>query len=100
MPTPNPDFLAATALAEKWGESGWTEYLLWDVIQGYREKPCTFLPGLTEEEMALLERLRDKHKIWFHFMDEKWEPVDIIVWSAHTANLRADDVCRKIESER
>jgi len=93
----NADFKAALALADEWGKGGWIEYVLWDIIQGYREKPMFGMPGLTDEQLALLERLRDDHKIWFSHTKKGWQIVAIDGWRKHTENLRADDVARLLE---
>lgn len=96
MKSKHPDMAAAAALFEEWG-AGWGEYVCWDVIQGYREKPCVAVDGLTDEQFAVLERLRDEHKCWLKYGPTGWRLVPIEKWRAHTVDLRADDVSRLLE---
>lgn len=71
------------ALAEKYNAEGLIEYLLWETIEGKRDRPYRLLDPLTGEELALLMNLRDLAKVWLFWQDDQWCHVDIEEWRAH-----------------
>jgi hypothetical protein len=78
------------ALAEKYNAEGLVEYLLWETIEGKRDRPYKLLDPLTGEELALLINLRDVAKIWLFWQDGQWCNVDVEEWRAHAEVTPAD----------
>ncbi len=79
-------------IAGRYTAEGWIEYLLWETVQGTRDRPFMLLDPLSEEDMAVLRALRDEAKIWIFWKKKKWNPVPIQEWMAHVATRTANDV--------
>lgn len=72
---------------------GITEYLLWDTLEGKREKPFPFYDPLSAQDMAFLTQLRDELGVWPYFREDETKPATeagqwllapIDAWRAHT----------------
>jgi len=71
-----------TALVDSWNAAGLGEQILWEVLEGLRERPFPFLPPLPEEDLEMCRALRDDLKMW-PFWDEEnkvWLTVPISSW--------------------
>ena len=86
-------------LVESWNASGWAEYLLWETLAGVRDRPFKFLEPLSEEQRAMLTRLRDEHKSWLYYdkPSDGWEVVDVTAWQLHARDVTADDIRTALE---
>lgn len=96
----NPDLEEAIKLIESWGMPGWGEYLCWELIQGIREHISPFSElelDPNDEQLMMLMRLRDEHKIWFTFKNGAWKSIDIAVWRHHASTTSAADAVRLME---
>jgi hypothetical protein len=88
-------FAAALALADKYTAPGWIEYLLWETLEGKRDRPFKLLEPLAPEELEALRALRDEAKLWFFWEAERWNPVSVEEWRKHTSSVSADDVLQR-----
>lgn len=80
------------ALVEGWNAAGWGEYLLWEVLEGKRDRPFKFHDPLPEEDLEVLRRLRDEERVWPTFDGFGWETANIDEWRAHAAARSAKDI--------
>lgn len=87
-------------LVESWNSAGWGELLLWETLEGKREKPFLFLPPLLSEDLTTLKALRDKHKIWPTCVMGTWELMDITVWRVFAKEHPADSVRDRLHEAR
>jgi hypothetical protein len=88
----NPLVLHFTALVDGWSAAGWGEYLLWETLEGKRDRPFQFLPPLPEADLEMCRRLRDELKTWPTWDGVSWKLADIDEWRAHTKVTTAKDV--------
>jgi hypothetical protein len=79
-------------------EGGLVEYLLWETIEGTRDRPFKLLDPLSEEEMDVLRVMRDEVKFWLYWKDG-WEMVDIEGWKKHAATRTAHDVIAEMQAQ-
>lgn len=84
-------------IVEDWNAAGWGEFLLYEVLEGSREKPFLFLDPLTEEEMGILRTLRDELAVWPTYVGGKkkcgaWELMPLKVWRIYAKGHPADSV--------
>lgn len=94
----DPDVRHFVSLVEGWNARGWGEYLLWETLEGTRDRPFRLLDPLTQEDLAVLHRLRDKLKIWPFWdpVDEDWVVGSVEYWRAHAREITADDARERI----
>lgn len=78
-------------LADRYTAEGWIEYLLWETLEGTRDRPFLFLDSLSEEEMDLLRVMRDEVGIWVTWR-ESWLIVGVEEWRSHVKTRTANDV--------
>jgi hypothetical protein len=94
----HPAVVRFIAVVESWNAGEWGCLLLWEVLEGKKEKPFKFLPALSEEDTAMLKTLRDELKVWPYFVTGKWDLFPIAVWrefaSAHSADSVRERLCR------
>lgn len=76
-------------LAQKYNDEGLVEYLLWETIEGKRDRPYKFLDPLTPEENALLANLRGVAKIWVFWQNGQWCHADVEAWRVHAETTTA-----------
>lgn len=88
----NPLVSRFTALVDGWFAAGWGEYLLWETLEGTRDRPFQFLPPLTDDELVVCRRLRDEAKVWPTWNGVAWELAGIDEWRAHAATTTAKDI--------
>jgi len=93
MNTKDPDIRHFISLVEGWNACGWGEYLLWETLEGTRDRPFRLLDPLTKEDLKVLTSLRDKLKIWLIWdkVAADWQLIDIADWRAHAREVTADD---------
>ena len=87
-------------IANRYTAEGWIEYLLWETLEGTRDRPFAFLELLPSEEMEVLQALRDEAKIWFFWQNAKWNHVPIAKWREHVATRTANDVLQELHGKR
>jgi len=87
--TEKDDLLEATTLVDSWNAAGWVEYLLFEVIEDQRKPPFWML--VSKDELAMLKRLRDKHKTWFIYIAGEWRSLPIGKWRELAAETSADE---------
>ncbi len=75
-----------------WNNPGWGEYLLWETLEGRREKPFPSMDPLSAEDLEVLRRLRDDEKVWPSWNGVGWELAGIEEWRAHAATTSSKDV--------
>ena len=80
------------ALVESWNVAGWGEYILWEIVEGKRDRPFAFMDVLPAEDLEVLQRLRDEEKVWPTFDGAGWELANIDEWRAHAAVTSSKDV--------
>lgn len=83
-------------VANRYTAEGWIEYLLWETLEGTRDRPFVFLEPLPEDEIESLKALRDEAKLWFAWTNDRWNPVPIDQWREHTKTRTANDVLRDL----
>ena len=82
------------ALVDGWNAAGWGEYLLWETLEGSRDRPFRLLPPLPPDDLEMCRGLRDDIKQW-PFWDtatQSWQTTGIKAWRLHTQEVKADDV--------
>lgn len=87
-------------IANRYTAEGWIEYLLWETIEGTRDRPFVFLDPLTEDEIASLQALRDEAKLWFLWGAKGWQYVPIAEWREHAKKRSADAVLQELHDRR
>lgn len=87
---------AAVTLADRYTAPGWIEYLLWETLEGTRDRPFKFLDELTAEETKVLRRLRDEAKIWIVWDNNQWCQVEIDAWRKHAEKNKAEDIFQSL----
>lgn len=89
-------------LVEEWNSAGWAEYLLWEVVEGIRERPFVLLDPLTDGQMQMLLRLRDKHRVWVFWDPERsqWMSTTIDTWRDHALTMTSSDAIARFERGR
>lgn len=92
----HPDVKRFIALVEEWNATGWAELLLYEVLEGKKEKPFKFLPALSVEDAAMLANLRDKLKVWPYYVNDKWDLFPIAVWQEFAKETSADSVRERL----
>jgi hypothetical protein len=80
------------SIATKTNAEGWIEYLLWETVEGLRDRPFKLLEPMSDEEMDVLRLLRDEAEIWVAWVKGQWCTVPIEDWRQHAAARSADDV--------
>lgn len=95
----NPLVLHFIALVEGWNACGWGEYLLYEVVEGRRDRPFPLLEPLPAADLDVCRRLRDELQVWAYWDETAgaWEVVSIKAWRAHAKNTSADDVRTALE---
>jgi hypothetical protein len=94
----HPLVLHFIALVEGWNAAGWGEYLLWENLEGLRDRPFKLLDPLPEADLEVLRRLRDELKYWPYWSAAAgWDVAPIMSWRMLTANVSADDVRQRLE---
>jgi len=88
----HPAVKRCTALVEEWNAGNWGWHLLYETLEGTRDRPFKFLPALSAEDMALLKALRDDLKIWPYEISGKLALVPIETWRLHANETTADMV--------
>jgi hypothetical protein len=95
----HPLVLHFTALVDSWNCAGWGEYLLWETLDGTRDRPFPLLDPLPKKDMDVLRKLRDELKVW-PFWDgptNTWDVVSIDVWRTFAETTGADDIRKALE---
>jgi hypothetical protein len=90
----NPAVQRFIALVDGWNCAGWGEYLLWETLEGIRDRPFRLMGPLSKKDMDVLRKLRDELKTW-PFWDEptkSWDFVDIEAWRTFAETTGADDI--------
>lgn len=77
-------------LASRYNAEGWIEYLLWETLEGKRDRPFRLLDPLRKMEMDLLRSLRDDAQIWIFWQDGQWCHVSIEDWRPYAEITTAD----------
>lgn len=86
-------------IANRYTAEGWIEYLLWETLEGKRDRPFPFLEPLASDEQEALRALRDEANIWFAWSNNRWAPVPIDQWRAHAEQRSAKDVCDELHAK-
>ena len=84
-------------IANRYTAEGWIEYLLWETLEGTRDRPFVLLDPLPEDEIESLRALRDEAKLWFVWNNDRWNPVPIAQWLEHAKTRTADDALRDLQ---
>jgi hypothetical protein len=81
-------------LIDGWNAAGWGEFLLFEVLEGTREKPFAFLDPLPASDLEVCQRLRDELKVWpFWVADERvWDCAPIAMWRRIAEQTSADQI--------
>ena len=87
-------------IASRYTCEGWIEYLLWETIEGTRDRPFMFMDLLPDDELEDLKALRDEVKVWLSWQNNKWNPVPIKQWREHAAQRTANDVLKELNDKR
>ena len=90
----------ALRIAVQYTAEGWIEYLLWEVLEGVRERPFKFLPPLEEEDRLTLVCLREDLGQWFFWKDGQWYFLPVDQWAVHAKSVSSDDAIRSISSSK
>ena len=85
-------------IANRYTAEGWIEYLLWEVVEGLRDRPFPLLDPLPADELASLQALRDETKIWFYWQQGRWNHVPIAQWKEHASKRTANDVLQELQA--
>jgi hypothetical protein len=72
--------LEFTLIADRYKCPGWVEFQLWKVVEGMRKEPIVFLSAVSEEEMEILQLLRDVVQEWVLWNGRGWVFVDLERW--------------------
>lgn len=89
--TTHPLVLWFTQLVDSWNAAGWGEYLLFETVEGLRDRPFKFLDPLSQEDLQKLRMLRDELQLW-PFWDATipgWDTVAIKAWRVHATTTTA-----------
>lgn len=84
-------------IASRYDAEGWIEYLLWETLEGKRDRPFRILDPLSEEEMDVLRVMRDEVKFWLYW-DQRWTMVEIGEWRTNTETRTSDDVFAEMQA--
>jgi hypothetical protein len=87
-------------LVESWNAPVWGELLLWETLEGKRDKPFLFLDPLTVEDMQMLKTLRDELKKWPTYVPGSWELMPLKVWRIYAKEHPADSVRDRLHEPR
>ena len=87
-------------IANRYMAEGYIEYLLWEVVEGLRDRPYVFLDPLPPEEMEVLRSLRDEAKLWFYWGDGRWSHCPVDEWRQHASVCTAKEVMNRLCNQR
>lgn len=85
-------------IAKRYTSDGWIEHLLWETIEGTRDRPFPLMDPLLPGEMESLRALRDEIKIWFFWQNGKWNPVAVDVWRPYAEKRTAKVVLDELHT--
>lgn len=79
-------------------EGGWVEYLLWETVEGKRDRPFKLLPPLTQEQMGVLRRLRDEAGLWVFWQEGRWCHTTIDVWRPYAVENNSGVIFNRLHA--
>lgn len=90
-------------IVEGWNAPVWGELLLWETLEGTREKPFLFLEPLPDKDVAVLKTLRDELGVWPSYTTKgrkkAWELMPLKVWRIYAKENPADSVRDKLHMD-
>ena len=95
----HPLVLHFIALVDGWNAAGWGEFLLWETLEGTRDRPFKLMDKLPEADMEVLRRLRDELKVWPYWdgPTQQWDIVDMDAWRPFAAETPANLILTAME---
>jgi hypothetical protein len=79
-------------LVESWNAPVWGEVLLYETLEGIRDRPFKLLPALEPATLHALKVLRDELGTWPAYVGGKWQTMPMRVWCIYAKENPADSI--------
>jgi hypothetical protein len=87
-------------LVESWNAPIWGELLLWETLEGKRDRPFLFFDPLPPKDMKALKTIRDELKSWPTQVSGTWELLPLAAWRIYAKEHPADSVRDRLNELR